>query len=163
MSKLLFMVIMALVTMNANAINNKQLAFSTVKQFFHLKRLKLELDGRFVETDLNYGSACKIHVDFSNTGKEYLTVTGEYTPAGNIGDGIYFNKNISTFIQVELVNNLVTLEQKLTDSFSTATQTTVKLHKKNDTLLFSIYQQSYFLFIPQIVKKKCLVEKLLLN
>ena len=138
--------------------NNKQMALSAVKQFFNIKKQKLIFEGRFVKTDPDYGQICKIFVDFSQIGDEFLTVVGKYTPVGNIGDGIYFNEDEATFEQVELKKDFLSLKQQFTDSFSTGMKTKVVLSKNNNTLKLSIYKQTSFLFFPQTVEKNCIVE-----
>lgn len=158
MQKVIIATLLFCTTMNTYAINdNKQKALSAVEHFFNLKDQNLVLEGRFVETDSEYGRLCKIVVDFSQTGDEFLTVIGEYTPVGNIGDGIYFNADDATLEQVELKTNYLSLKQEFNDSFSTRMSTKVELVKENNTLKFSITKETSFLFIPQTVEKNCIV------
>ncbi len=137
--------------------SNKQKAIDAVKRFFQINDQKLIFEGHFVETDPQFGEACRVNVDFSRPGNEYLTIVGEFTPAGNIGDGIYFKEDENTFLQTELSNDLLTLEQKITDSFSTSIKTWLVLTKNSDTLRFSLYRQTRFLFISDVVEKKCVI------
>jgi hypothetical protein len=145
--------------MNTNAENNrKQVALAAVEQFFNIKKQKLEFEGVFVETDPDYGQVCKINVDLSQVGDEYLTVKGKYSPVGTIGDGIYFDEEGGTFEQIELNKDSLILTQLLTDSFSSGMKTTVLLSKKDNVLKLTLYQQTSFLFFSQTVEKKCIVK-----
>jgi hypothetical protein len=159
MRKFIIVTLLLFATLNTYAINNnKQEALSAVEIFFNLKKQKQVLEGRFEKTDPDYGQFCKIYVDFSQAGKEYLTVIGEYTPAGNIGDGIYFNEDAATFKQVELKDNFLSIKQTVTDSLSTGMKTKVVLSKNDKSLKFSITKQTSFLFIPQTIEKNCIVD-----
>jgi hypothetical protein len=159
MQNFIFVTLLLFAMMNTHAINNnKQKALSAVEHFFSIKNQKVVLEGRYLETDPDYGRTCKIYVDFSQIGNEYLTVAGEYTPLGNIGDGIYFNEDDATFTQVEFKTDFLSLEQQFSDSFSTGMKTKVVLSKVNNTLKFSISKQTSFLLFPQTVEKNCIVE-----
>ncbi len=158
MQKIVILTLLFCTTMNTYAINdNKQKALSAVEHFFKIKNQKIVFEGRFVETDSEYGRLCKIVVDFSQAGEESLTIVGEYTPAGNIGDGIYFNADDATFEQVELTEDSLSLKQEFNDTFSTGMNTEVVLIKHNNTLKFSITKETSFLFIPQTVEKNCII------
>ena len=159
MQKIIIITILLFATMTTYAKNsNKQQALSAVEHFFNIKKQKLVLEGRFVGTDPDYGQRCKIYVDLSQLGDEYLTVVGEYTPVGNIGDGIYFNADETTFEQVEVKKDYLSLKQQFTDSISTEMETAVVLSRNNHTLKFSISKKTSFLFFPQTVEKNCMVE-----
>lgn len=159
MQRILIVTITVFAMMNTHAENNsKQSALAAIEQFFDIKNRKLEFEGVFEETHPDYGQVCNIIVDLSQTGDEYLTLKGEYTPVGNIGDGIYFNEGDETFKRVELENNSLILTQQMADSFSTGMETTILLSKEDNLLKFTIDQQSRFLFFSQTVKKKCIVK-----
>lgn len=158
MQKIIIVTLLFCTTMNTYAINdNKQKALSAVEHFFNIKNQKLVFEGRFIETDSEYGRLCKIVVDFSQVGDESLTVVGEYTPTGNIGDGIYFNTDEASFGQVELKEDSLSLKQEFNDTFSTGMNTEVVLIKHDNSLKFSITKETSFLFIPQTVEKHCVV------
>lgn len=152
--------ILFIVTMNVHAeFDRKQVAFISIMNFFNVKEQKLVFEGRFIETDSNYGEKCKVVVDFSKVGEEYLTIIGEHSPFGNIGDGIYFNENKLTFEQAELKNEILSLEQNITDSFSTGMKTKVVLTKRTNQLDFYLVQKKRFLFFfNQTIIKKCIVD-----
>jgi|GEM_PF-2159089 len=159
MQKKIILAVLLFATMFTYAKNsNKQKALSSVANFFGIKKQKLVLEGRFVDTDPDHGQFCKVYVDYSQLGNESLTVVGEYSPVGNIGDGIYFNEDEATFGPVELKKDYLSLRQQLADSFSTGMETEVVLSRNNNTLKFSISKQTSFLFISQIVKKNCVIE-----
>lgn len=158
--KILIITILLFTTMNIHAeMNNKQVAYSSVRQFFNIKNQKIVLDGHFQESDEAYGQVCKIYIDFTQVGEEYLTVVGEFTPIGTIGDGIYFNEDKSTFQQVKQKNGFLSLEQKITDSFSTGMKTRMELRRNINQLELFLYQNKQFLFFfTQTIEKKCIVD-----
>ncbi|MGR9071917.1 MAG: hypothetical protein ACU833_02515 [Gammaproteobacteria bacterium] len=137
---------------------DKRRAIDVVRRFFDIGERRLALEGRFAETDSAYGESCRVVVDFSIPGREYLTLVGEFTPQGGVGEGIYFDEPDETILNAKLYRDGFTVEQKLTDSFSTWTKTRVKASRMDRGLRFSVYRKTSFFFFTGTVVKTCLVE-----
>lgn len=158
MRKLVIFLLLLFASPTVLALSNKDQAIDAVKQFFNINKQKQVFNGHFSETDAQYGRFCQVIIDFSRPGKEYLTIVGEFAPVGYTGDGVYFNENEQTFVDVQRTDDLLTLEQKLSDSFSTGTKTWLVLTKNKNTLRFSLYQQIRFMLFTDVVEKKCIIE-----
>lgn len=158
MKKFLFIPALSLAAMTAYSSSSlKQKAYSAVKTFFQVTEQRLVFKGRYIDTAQDYGKTCQLIIDWTQPGQEFVTLKGEYTPSSSIGDGIYFRAATETFTDVLMNDDKLILEQKLTDTFSTWTKTTLQLSKHANTLDVSLQQTSSFLFFTDTVEKRCVV------
>jgi hypothetical protein len=134
----------------------KQKAYSAIKDHYLLQGQMMEFNGHFVDTSPDYGNTCRILINFSEQGAEYVTVIGEYAPSNTIGEGVYFNATDNTFINVIVKNGQLTIEQEFTDGFSTWTKTLLKLTKLSGKLDATIQQTNSFLFFSDTQEKHCI-------
>jgi hypothetical protein len=157
MNEKLVFSLLSLLVMTASSGGMKHQAYSAVKEFFQIAGQRLVFDGRYVDTLSKYGPTCRIVVDFSMPGEEYVAVSGEYTPVGTIGDGLYFDADESTFTQVEFKNESLMIEQKLQEGFSTWTKTRLTVSRHSKKLDVIVHQTSRLLLVPDTVTKRCVV------
>lgn len=135
----------------------KQQASAAIKKFFQVTGPIAEFRGRYVDTPPEYGETCRVRLDFSEPGKEYFTISGEYTPSTSIGDGIYFDAPDDTFVTVTAEDDTMILEQRLRDSVSTSTHTSMRLHKQPGIVTVTIKETSRLLFFPNTKVKHCVI------
>lgn len=156
MKKFIFISALSLATMTTHSIEStKQQAYAAIRDFFQLTDQTLILKGRYIETPTEYGKTCQIVIDFTQPGQEYIAVSGEYTPVTMSGDGIYFNADGGSFTYFAQQHDRLIIEQKLSDSFSTWTKTTLQLSKKVNQVEVILQQTNSFLFFTDSVEKRC--------
>lgn len=143
----------AMATHSEDSLKSK--ALIAVKQFFQSADRRLEFDGRFVDTAADYGQTCKIVFDQSQSGHEYLVMSGEYTPATKSGDGVFFAEAQDSFTDVVTDGDTLSVEQTIEDSFSTWTKTTLTLSKNKYRLDVRLKQTNSFLLFTDSVEKNC--------
>lgn len=158
MFKRVSMVILAVLAMAAYSNENlKQKAHKALRDFFQLNGQSLSFDGTYVDTPVEYGRTCRIHIDFTIPGREYLTISGEFTSAGTLGDGIYFDAAPDTFTRVEQQKGSLIVEQRFRDSFVTGSESVLHATKHSGRLEIRLTQKNRFLFFTDTVKKRCIV------
>ncbi len=135
----------------------KKQASEALKKFFQITEPMKEFRGRYVDTPPEYGASCRVRLDFSEPGKEYFTIRGEYTPSTSIGDGIYFDAPDDTFVTVTAEDDTLILEQHLRDSFSTSTHTYMRLHKRSGIVTVTIKETSRLLLFSTTQVKHCAI------
>jgi len=136
--------------------SNKQNAYAALRDFFKITDKPHILNGHYIETPPEYGKTCQIVIDYALPGQEYIAVIGEYTPATMSGDGIYFNANNDSFTYFAQENDSLIIEQKLSDSFSTWTKTTIRLNKNANQVDLILQLTNSFLFFTDTIQKRCL-------
>lgn len=148
---------LALAAMTARSADSlKSKALAAVKQFFPAAAgQRLAFKGRFVDTAADYGQTCQIVVDLSQPGREYLAVSGEYTPATKTGDGVFFAGAAGSFTGAARDGDTLKVEQTIEDSFSTWTRTTLTLSRSAYRLDVTLRQTSSFLLFTDTVEKHC--------
>lgn len=157
MVKLISIVVLAVLTMTAYSNENlKQKAHTALRDFFQLNGKSLTFDGTFVDTPAEFGRACRINIDFTISGREYLAISGEYTAVGTLGDGIYFDAVPDTFTKVEIQNGSLIVEQKFSDSFVTGSESVLHATMHSGRLEIRLKQMNRFLFFTDTVEKHCI-------
>ncbi|CCE25416.1 hypothetical protein [Methylotuvimicrobium alcaliphilum] len=159
MVKRIFIVVLAVLTMTAYSNENlKQKAHTALSDFFQLNGKSLSFDGTYVDTPAEFGRTCRISIDFTIPGREYLTISGEYTAIGTLGDGIYFDAAPETFTRVELLNGKLIVEQKFSDSFVTGSEYLLQATQHFGQLEIKLKQMNRFLFFTDTVEKRCIAK-----
>ena len=158
MNPFLLIPLLLLIIMPAHSANSlKQQAATAIKEFFQVTEPVAEFQGRYVNTPSEYGETCRVRLDFSEPGAEYFTISGEYTASTSIGDGIYFDASEETFVTVTAGNGTLVIEQRLRDSFSTGTHTSMRLQKQSGTIEVTIRETSRFLLFSSTQVKHCVI------
>lgn len=158
MKNFLLITALTLTVFTAQSMNNfKQQSYFAIKDFFQLNNQTLVLNGLHVSTPPEYGKTCRITIDFSQPGKEFLVISGEYTPYTKVGDGIFFNAAEDSFTDLSYKKDILIIEQTLNDSFSTWTKNTLEFRKNAQSLLVNFQQTNSFLFFTDSIKKQCIV------
>jgi hypothetical protein len=135
----------------------KQQASAAIKKFLQVTEPIAEFQGRYVDTPPEYGETCRVRMDFSESGQEYFTITGEYTPSTSIGEGMHFDAPDDTFVMVISEDDTLILEQRLRDSVSTGTRTSMRLHKQPEIITVTIRETSRLLFFSSTQVKHCVI------
>jgi hypothetical protein len=149
--------VLSIAAVTANAASDiKVNALDGIQKYFPLVDNTLTLNGHYFDTVAEFGKSCRLEVNLTKPGAEYLTIIGEFTPVGTLGDGIYFHAEDDTFTDFKVVGNLLTINQKLSDSFSTWTETTMQFSKNKETLTVILKQTDSLLFFTNTIQKKCL-------
>lgn len=157
MVKRISIVVLAVLTMTAYSNENlKQKAHTALSDFFQLNGKSLSFDGAYVDTPAEFGRTCRINIDFTIPGREYLTISGEYTAVGILGDGIYFDAASDTFTKVEIKNGSLIVEQIFSDSFVTGSESVLRATKHSGRLEIRLKQKNRFLFFTDTVEKRCI-------
>ena len=158
MIPLLLILFSLLTTMSAHSADiMKKQSSEALKKFFQITEPMTEFRGRYVDTPPEYGETCRVRLDFSEPGKEYFTIRGEYTPSTSIGDGIYFDAPDDTFVTVTAEDDTMLLEQRLRNSFSTGTHTSIRLHKHPGSITVTIKETSRLLLFSTTQVKHCAI------
>lgn len=157
MVKRISIVVLAVLTMTAYSDENlKQKAHTALSNFFQLNGKSLSFDGTYFDTPAEFGRTCRINIDFTIPGREYLTISGEYTAVGTLGDGIYFDAAPDTFTRVEIQNGSLIVEQQFRDSFVTGSESVLRATKHSGRLEIRLKQMNRFLFFTDTVEKRCI-------
>ncbi|HBA66327.1 MAG TPA: hypothetical protein DCZ48_09180 [Methylococcaceae bacterium] len=157
MVKRISIVVLAVLTMTAYSNENlKQKAYTALSNFFQLNGKSLSFDGAYVDTPAEFGRTCRINIDFTIPGREYLTISGEYTAVGTLGDGIYFDAAPDTFTRVEIQNGSLIVKQQFRDSFVSGSESVLKATKHSGQLEIRLKQMNRFLFFTDTVEKRCI-------
>jgi len=159
MKSFLLITALTLTVFTAQPMNSlKQQSYLAIKDFFQLNNNQsLVLNGQHVSTPAEYGKTCRITIDFTQPGNEFIAISGEYTPFTKVGDGIFFNAAEDSFTDLSYQKDSLIIEQTINDSFSTWTKNTLEFHKKNQSLVVNFQQTNSFLFFTDHIKKQCIV------
>lgn len=149
------LLLIAMPTHSAGTLKTQ--ASEALRKFFQIAEPITEFHGRYVNTPPEYGETCRVRLDFSEPGKEYFTIRGEYTPSTSIGDGIYFDAPDDTFVTVIAEDDTMILEQRLRDSFSTGTHTSIRLQKHSGIITVTIKETSRVLLFSTTQVKHCAI------
>ncbi|WP_404358619.1 hypothetical protein [Methylotuvimicrobium sp. KM1] len=157
MVKRISIFVLAVLTMTAYSNENlKQKAYTALRDFFQLNGKSQGFDGTYVDTPAEFGRTCRIKIDFTIPGREYFTISGEYTAVGTLGDGIYFDAAPDTFTRVEIQNGSLIVEQQFRDSFVTGSESVLQATKHSGRLEIRLKQKNRFLFFTDTVEKRCI-------
>lgn len=163
MNRIIFAVLFSLLTSASSwAGNLKQKVYDEIQLIFpevSLAAQPMVLNGQYINTPTEYGQNCQIHIDFTSPGQEIITLTGDYTPATSIGDGIYFNEPEHTLTGVNATisteSRSLEVSQTISDSLSTGTQTSMKITRNRNQVEVLLRQTNRFLLIGYTITKHC--------
>jgi len=132
--------------------------YTTIKSFFGMTGNKLILHGELINTATEFGRHCQLTINFLPPGKGFLALKNEYTPQAMVGEGIFFDEGSITYSFNQSPPKIITLQQKLGDTFSTWITTELQATKDFQYFTITIKSTQSFLFFTDSQEKHCIIK-----